>query len=91
MHLRRLLSLLALFLVPPFAATAGVPRESELGAYLLVYFHDEDHSLHMALSSDGYTFTALNDDKPVINGRDVAEQSGRRNFMSRRSRSIFIF
>jgi hypothetical protein len=74
-----LVSLLALGLSSAFSASTRVPAESELGAYLLVYFHDEDHSLHMALSSDGYTFTALNDDKPVMNGREIAEQKGIRD------------
>jgi predicted GH43/DUF377 family glycosyl hydrolase len=78
-HLLRLVPLLALSLASTLVASAGVPAESELGAYLLVYFHDEDHSLHMALSSDGYTFTALNDDKPVMNGREIAEQKGIRD------------
>jgi hypothetical protein len=59
--------------------SARVPKESELGAYLLVYFHDETHSLHMALSSDGYRFTALNDDKPILDGREIAEQKGIRD------------
>lgn len=27
--------------------------ENEMKAYLLVYFKDSDHALHMALSSDG--------------------------------------
>ncbi len=75
----RFVSLLVLYLAFTLVASARVPTESELGAYLLVYFHDEDHSLHMALSSDGYTFTALNDDKPVIDGKTVAEQKGIRD------------
>jgi len=73
------LRLLVLSLALALAASARVPAESELGAYLLVYFHDETHSLHMALSSDGYKFTALNDDKPVIDGKEIAEQKGIRD------------
>jgi hypothetical protein len=60
-------------------ATARVPKESELGAYLLVFFKDDSHGLHMALSSDGYRFTALNDGKPVIEGKEIAEQKGIRD------------
>lgn len=48
-------------------------------AYLMVYFTDEDHSLHMAVSFDGYTFTALNDNYAVINGDTIAEQHGVRD------------
>ena len=31
-------------------AGAGVPSDNDMAAYLLVYFKDEDHSLHFALS-----------------------------------------
>lgn len=48
-------------------------------AYLLVYFTDPTHSVHFALSSDGYTFTAVNDGNPVIRGEDIAEQKGIRD------------
>jgi len=79
MPLRLLLSLLALSLASALMASARVPADSELGAYLLVYFHDETHSLHMALSSDGYRFTAVNDGRPVIDGKEIAEQKGIRD------------
>lgn len=51
----------------------------DLGGYLLVFFRDETHSLYFALSSDGYTFTAVNDGQPVMSGRDLAEQKGVRD------------
>ncbi|MGL1959211.1 MAG: glycoside hydrolase family 43 protein [Colwellia sp.] len=51
----------------------------QMNAYLLVYFKDEDHSLHMALSTDGYSFTNINDGKPVIAGENIAEQKGIRD------------
>lgn len=49
------------------------------GCYLLVYHKDNTHSIHMAISKDGYTFHALNKDKPVINGDTIAEQRGVRD------------
>ena len=55
------------------------PKETVMSAYLMVYFSDSDHSLHMALSSDGYVFTALNNDKPVIDGKGIALQKGIRD------------
>jgi len=55
------------------------PTEKDMAAYLMVYFSDSDHSLHMALSSDGYSFTALNDNEPIIKGSKVAEQKGIRD------------
>ena len=48
-------------------------------AYLLVYFKDDDHSLHMALSTDGYTFTDINKGDAVIAGDTIAEQKGIRD------------
>lgn len=50
-----------------------------LSAYLLVYFKDETHSLHFAVSADGYSFTDVNDGAPVLRGRDIAEQKGIRD------------
>lgn len=54
-------------------------EEDELAAYLLVYFKDEDHSLHMAISTDGRSFTDINEGKPVIAGDTIAEQQGIRD------------
>ncbi len=60
-------------------ATKTVPTEADMAAYLMVYHSDDTHSLHMALSRDGYTFTALNDGKPVIAGDTIALQKGIRD------------
>lgn len=57
----------------------GVPQEKDMSAYLMVFHKDDTHSLHMALSNDGYTFTALNDGKPVIAGDTIADQKGIRD------------
>jgi len=53
--------------------------EEEMAAYLLVYFKDNTHSLHMALSNDGYSFTDINDGQPVIGGDTIAIQQGIRD------------
>ncbi len=50
-----------------------------LSAYLMVYHKDQDHGVHMALSRDGYTWTALNSDQPVIGGDSIAMQHGIRD------------
>lgn len=55
------------------------PDEKDMAAYVMVYHKDEDHGLHMAISHDGYSFTALNGDKPVIAGDTIAEQKGIRD------------
>ena len=53
--------------------------EENMSAYLLVYFRDNNHSLHFALSTDGYIFTAVNDDNPVVGGDTIASQKGIRD------------
>lgn len=53
--------------------------EDDMGAYLMVYHKDIDHGLHMAVSYDGYTWTSLNDDQPVISGDSIAVQHGIRD------------
>lgn len=50
-----------------------------MSAYLLVYFKDNTHSLHMAVSSDGYTFSAVNNGDPVVAGDTIAGQKGIRD------------
>ncbi len=55
------------------------PTDEELGGYVMVYHKDADHGLHMAYSWDGYEWTALNDDKPIMTGDTIAEQKGIRD------------
>lgn len=56
-----------------------ITEEEKPEAYLMVYHKDQDHGLHMAYSEDGYTWTALNDDKAIIAGDTIAEQHGIRD------------
>ncbi|MGJ3629666.1 hypothetical protein AB5I41_27685 [Sphingomonas sp. MMS24-JH45] len=66
---------------------AGVDEEARVQAspssaqtaYLLVYFKEHVHSLHFATSRDGFTFTDVNDGKPVLLGEEIAEQKGIRD------------
>ena len=58
---------------------SGIPREKDMGAYLFVFFSDPTHSIFMATSRDGYTFTAVNEGQPVIGGDSIAEQRGVRD------------
>ncbi len=77
------LSVLAriLLLVVLAASRVGAmaPAEDDLAAYLLVYFKDETHSIHFALSADGYHFADVNEGRPVIDGAQIAEQKGVRD------------
>ncbi|MFV0607468.1 MAG: glycoside hydrolase family 43 protein [Niabella sp.] len=50
-----------------------------MAAYLLVYFKDDTHSLYFAISKDGYSFTDVNNGKPVVGGDSIAEQKGVRD------------
>ncbi|WP_281636595.1 glycoside hydrolase family 43 protein [Flavobacterium marginilacus] len=61
------------------AQKAKFPKEKEMGAYLMVYFKDDTHGLYMALSKDGYSFTDVNNAKPIIAGDTIAEQKGIRD------------
>ena len=62
-----------------FTYKNSIPQEEDMAAYLMVFHKDDTHSLHMAISHDGYTFTALNDGNPVIAGDTIADQKGIRD------------
>lgn len=62
-----------------FCYKNAVPQEADMGAYLMVFHKDETHGLYMAVSRDGYTFTAMNDGEPVIAGDTIAYQRGIRD------------
>ena len=57
----------------------AVSQEKDMSAYLMVFHKDETHGLYMALSLDGYRFTALNNGKPVMAGDTIATQKGIRD------------
>jgi len=61
------------------AQKTKIPKEKKIGGYLMVYFKDDTHGLYMALSKDGYTFTDINNAKPIIAGDTIAEQKGIRD------------
>lgn len=57
----------------------GVPQEKDMAAYLMVFHRDDTHSLYMAMSRDGYHFTALNNAHPIVAGDTIANQKGIRD------------
>ena len=74
--------LLILVALAALSATAKPKRaltEKDMGAYLFTYFSDPTHGLYMAISYDGYTFTAVNNAEPIIAGDSIAEQHGIRD------------
>lgn len=72
-----------LFLFLSLSATAQRKAKTNpdkgMAAYLMVYFKDDSHGLYMALSQDGYSFTDVNQAKPIIAGDTIAEQKGIRD------------
>ena len=54
-------------------------NEKDLSGYLLVYFKDQNQSAYMAISTDGYTFTDINNGNPIFIGSELAEQKGVRD------------
>lgn len=58
---------------------AAAVKEKDLGGYLLVYFKDQNQSAYLAVSSDGYTFTDINNGQPLFIGSQLAEQKGVRD------------
>ncbi len=55
------------------------PTEKEMEAYLFTFFDDPTHSLFMAISRDGYSFTAVNEGQPILAGDSIADQKGIRD------------
>ena len=74
-----LLILVALAALSATAKTKRALTEKDMGAYLFTYFSDPTHGLYMAISYDGYTFTAVNNAEPIIAGDSIAEQHGIRD------------
>lgn len=66
-------------LTPAFAEKI---KEKDLAAYLFVYFtgnHISQEAVCYAVSMDGYTYRALNDNKPVIDSKVISSTGGVRD------------
>src|SRR5665213_3618173 len=68
-------------LVPKVEKPRGLKKYKvkDLSGYLLVYFKDQTQSAYLAISADGYTFTDINNGKPIFIGSELAEQKGVRD------------
>jgi hypothetical protein len=60
-------------------ANARLLEEKDFAGYILTYFKDQTHSVHFAISWDGYTFVDVNGGRPVLDGGLLAEQKGVRD------------
>ena len=74
-----ILLLTVVALLPTAAKQSRALTEKDMGAYLFTFFSDPTHALYMAISYDGYTFTAVNNAEPIISGDSIAEQHGIRD------------
>ena len=60
---------LTCFTALPFAASAATPATSAGGKYVFAYFTGDNTSeqkIRFAVSDDGYNFTAINGNQPVV-------------------------
>lgn len=76
-----LICLLSLLLLPGHTQAAGI-EEKDYAGYLFAYFTGnriEEESIHFAISRDGYTFRALNGNKPVLDSRVISSTGGMRD------------
>ena len=75
-----ILILVAVLATNMYAKSKTPPvTEKNMAAYLMVYFKDDTHGLYFALSKDGYSFTDVNNAKPVVAGDTIADQKGIRD------------
>lgn len=73
--------LLTLSLLPGYSRQAA-PLEKDYVAYLFTYFtgnHISQEAVCYAVSMDGYTYWALNDNKPVIDSKVISSTGGVRD------------
>lgn len=81
----QILSLLLLALaiaLPSSAKSEKKATEPKCSAYLFVYFTGntgDEEALRYAVSNDGYTYWALNGNKPVLNSKQISETGGIRD------------
>lgn len=74
-------SLMLVAMLPAFPQQTTV-QEKDYVAYLFTYFtgnHISEESVHYAVSMDGYTYWALNDNKPVLDSNVISSTGGIRD------------
>ncbi|RYZ54887.1 MAG: beta-xylosidase, partial [Chitinophagaceae bacterium] len=74
--------ILFLFLVKPNAVAGQKARKSPFSAYLFTYFtgnSKSEEAIRFAISKDGFTYRALNNNEPVILSENISETGGVRD------------
>lgn len=78
----RMLALLALFLLTISVSRASQTEEKHYVGYLFTYFtgnHISEEAVCFAVSMDGYSFYALNGNKPVLDSKVISSTGGVRD------------
>ena len=78
----RMLALLALFLLTISVSRASQTEEKDYVGYLFTYFtgnHISEEAVCFAVSMDGYSFYALNGNKPVLDSKVFSSTGGVRD------------
>ena len=78
----RMLALLALFLLTISVSRASQTEEKDYVGYLFTYFtgnHISEEAVCFAVSMDGYSFYALNGNKPVLDSKVISSTGGVRD------------
>lgn len=64
------------------ASAKNYSDDKDFAGYLFTYFtgnHISKEAIHFAISKDGYTYTALNNNKPVIDSKIISSTGGVRD------------
>ena len=78
----RILALLVFFSCVTNVSFASAVEEKDYVAYLFTYFtgnHISEEAVCYAVSMDGYSYWALNGNKPVINSKIISSTGGVRD------------
>ncbi len=74
---------LLVFLIPfQLSAQKKTAAGEKMSAYLFVYFtgnNKSEEAIHFAISNDGFTYRALNDDQPVLSSANISSSGGVRD------------
>ena len=81
MYLKLLITLLSLMALPGYSQQTPFPEKDYVG-YLFVYFtgnHISEEAVCYAVSKDGYSYRALNHNKPVLDSKEISSTGGVRD------------
>jgi arabinoxylan arabinofuranohydrolase len=77
-----LIAIIAFCIVSPNLSAQAYkfgPQEKDYRGYLFAFFKGNDESVYYAISNDGYNYKVLNNDKPIMNSKEVSSAGGLRD------------